>query len=259
MNYQDILVSNEEGIVTLTLNRPDQLNAVNSSIMHSLYSFFTEDYKSIEGFKGVIITGSGEKAFAAGADIKEFLAVADDSIPFVKKGHNTYFAIENFHKPVIAVIKGYALGGGLELALACHMRLVNPKTKISFPEVNLGLIPGYGGTQRMSQLIGKARAMELMMTTDMIDANQAVQYGVCNRVVEDDEIMPTAKKMIAKIASKGPVAVKHIIKTINAAFDESKNGFDIELQAFADLMQTKDFEEGVKAFMEKRKAHFIGE
>jgi len=259
MNYQDILVNNVNGIVTLTLNRPDQLNAVNSSIMHSLFTFFTEDYKNVEDFKGVLITGSGDKAFAAGADIKEFLAVAGDATDFVRKGHDTYHAIENFHKPVIAVIKGYALGGGLELALACHMRLVNPKAKISFPEVNLGLIPGYGGTQRMSRLIGKARAMELMMTTEMIDAEQAVQYGVCNRIVENEEILATAEKMISKIASKGPIAVKHIIKSINACFDESQNGFEVELQAFAELMQTKDFQEGVQAFLEKRKANFSGE
>lgn len=259
MNYTSILTNNTDGIVLITLDRPKALNAVNTAIISELYHFFTEGYKQHSDLIGVIITGSGEKAFAAGADIKEFMAVADTAKDFLRTGHKMFNAIENFHKPVIAAIHGFALGGGCELALSCHMRIIAENGKLSFPEVNLGLIPGYGGTQRMSQLIGKARAMELMMTTDMLSAERTVELGICNHLVPVGEVVEKSTEILQKIGKKGPLAVKHIISSVNACFDQTQNGYEVELDAFAALMQTKDFQEGVSAFVEKRKAKFTGE
>jgi len=258
MNYTNILTNNTDGIILITLDRPKALNAVNTSIISELYHFFTEGYKQHSDLIGVIITGSGEKAFAAGADIKEFMEVADTAKDFLKTGHLMFNAIENFHKPVIAAIHGFALGGGCELALACHMRVIAENGKLSFPEVNLGLIPGYGGTQRMSQLIGKARAMELMMTTDMLTAERTVELGICNHKVPVGEVVAKSTEILQKIGSKGPLAIKQIISSVNACFDQTKNGYEVELDAFAALMQTQDFKEGVSAFVEKRKAEFEG-
>lgn len=259
MDYTEIILENADGIALITLNRPKALNAVNTAMIAQLYHFFTEGYKEFSNLKGVVITGSGDKAFAAGADIKEFLNVADTAKDFLSTGHLMFNAVENFHRPVIAAIKGFALGGGCELALACHMRVIADTGKLSFPEVNLGLIPGYGGTQRMSQLIGKARAMELMMTTDMLPAERTVQLGICNHLTSVEETVDKAKSIINKIAKKGPLAVSHIIASVNACFDQKADGYEVELDAFAELMKTQDFQEGVSAFMEKRKAEFTGE
>jgi len=259
MKYTSILTNNTDGIVLITLDRPKALNAVNTAIISELYHFFTEGYQAHADLIGVIITGSGEKAFAAGADIKEFMAVADTAKDFLRTGHKMFDAIENFHKPVIAAIHGFALGGGCELALACHLRVIADNGKLSFPEVNLGLIPGYGGTQRMSQLIGKARAMELMMTTDMLPAARTVELGICNHLVPVGEVVAKSTEILQKIGTKAPLAIKHIISTVNACFDQTQNGYEVELDAFAELMQTRDFQEGVGAFVEKRKADFTGE
>lgn len=259
MEYTDITLDYRDGIALITLNRPKALNAVNTAIINQLHHFFTQGFEDLVGLKGIIITGSGDKAFAAGADIKEFLNVANDAIEFLKTGHLMFNSIEQFHVPVIAAIKGFALGGGCELALACHMRVIADTGKLSFPEVNLGLIPGYGGTQRMSQLVGKARAMELMMTTDMLSAQRTVELGICNHLTTVEETIPKARSIINKISQKGPLAIKHIINSVNACFDQNRDGYVVELEAFATLMKTKDFQEGVTAFVQKRQANFTGE
>ncbi len=259
MDYQEIILDYDAGIALITLNRPKALNAVNVAMIAQLHHFFTEGYKDLKDLKGVVITGSGEKAFAAGADIKEFMNVASSAKEFLKTGHKMFNAIERFHKPVIAAINGFALGGGCELALACHMRVIADNGKLSFPEVNLGLIPGYGGTQRMSQLIGKARAMELMMTTDMLPATRTVELGICNHLMPVGEAVAKSKEIIQKIGTKAPLAINHIISAVNACFDQNADGYEVELDAFAELMQTKDFQEGVSAFVEKRKANFTAE
>lgn len=252
-----VRIHNEDGIVTMTINRPKALNAINAGVMTSLNRWFNEGYKEVRGLKGVIITGSGEKAFAAGADIKEFSSLsADEGVAKSKYGHDTYDAIERFHVPVIAAINGFALGGGCELAMACHIRIATPASKFGQPEVNLGLIPGYGGTQRLVQLIGKGRALELLLTADMIDAETACNYGLVNHIVEADELLTFCTKIIAKTASKGPNSIAHTIRIVNAYFDKDVDGFKEEYTTFGQLLTEEECKEGVAAFVEKRKADF---
>lgn len=252
-----ILIKNEEGIVTLTVNRPKALNAINADVMSGLNEWFSAGYKELGKLKGVIITGSGEKAFVAGADIKGFTSLSIEEGSQVSKfGQDTYFLIENFHLPVIAAVNGYALGGGCELAMACHIRIAADNALFGQPEVNLGLIPGYGGTQRLPQLIGKAKAMELTLTGDMIGAVESLQLGLVNHIVPLEEMIEKCKSIISKIASKGPISIAKAIRAINAYYNNSENGYKVEYETFGELLNTDECREGVNAFIEKRKPNF---
>lgn len=257
MIEQAIVVTVENGIATLTINRPKALNAINTAVMEGLNRWFAAGYKSVEDLSGVIITGSGDKAFAAGADITEFMELDLEAGQAKSKyGHDTYFLIERFHVPVVAAVNGFALGGGCELAMACHLRVASEFAKFGQPEVNLGLIPGYGGSQRLPQLIGKGRAMELLLTANMIDAPTALSYGLVNVVTDQEELLSTAAKLLSKIATKGPIAIAKTIETVNAAYDESVDGYALEYGLFGELLSKDECKEGVAAFLEKRKADF---
>lgn len=258
MEYNNILYREENGIAIITINRPDKLNALNQETLAELKDIFIE-LKSAAGIKGVIITGSGEKAFIAGADISEFQGLnIDQAETLAMRGHHLLNAIEHMHVPVIAAVNGFALGGGCELALACHIRIASENAKMGLPEVSLGLIPGYGGTQRLTQTIGKGRALEMIMTGDMINAATALDYGLVNRVVPIAELMPTAIGLLEKIGTRGPVAVQKAIECVRACLAKDIDGFQYEINAFAELFHTKDVVEGTKAFLEKRKPDFKG-
>lgn len=257
MDYKEILVEDIDGIIQLTINRPKALNALNKGVFDDLDAFFTEGYTDFNGMKGVIITGSGEKAFVAGADIKEFLSLdAEAAIHLSKRGQDVFSTIERFHRPVIAVVNGFALGGGCELAMACHMRIAMENARFGQPEVNLGLIPGYGGTQRLPQLVGKAKAMEIILTGDMIDATEAHRLGLVNYVCSAEDAITKASSILNKIATKGPNAVTKSISTINAYYEKNTNGYESEHKTFGTMMTSDETKEGVTAFIEKRKANF---
>ena len=259
MDYQNLAVENDGGIITLIISREKALNALNQRTMAELKSFFESDYKGIKDLKGVIITGAGPKAFVAGADISEFLNLEGKGEQMAQRGQDIFQNIERFHRPVIAAVNGFALGGGCELAMACHIRIASPNAKFGQPEVNLGIIPGYGGTQRLVQLVGKGRALELMMTADMIDATEGYRIGLVNHVVEEGQTVAKAKEIIAKIATKAPFAIKKVIASVNAYFDPGGDaGFFTEVVEFGKCSKSKDFKEGAAAFVEKRKANFIG-
>ncbi len=259
MNYQNILVEKENNIAIITINRPKKLNALNRETIQELHDAF-RDANEDEAIKVIIVTGSGDKAFVAGADISEF---ADFS---VKEGENLaakgqallFDFIENLSTPVIAAINGFALGGGLELAMACHFRIASDNAKMGLPEVSLGVIPGYGGTQRLPQLIGKGRAMEMIMTAGMIDATTAYNYGLVNHVEKQEELMVSCQKISAKILRNSSVAITAAIEAINANFRDGVNGYDIEINQFGKCFGTEDFAEGTTAFLQKRKANFPG-
>jgi len=209
--------------------------------------------------KSVIITGAGPKAFVAGADISEFNGFSkSDAVALASRGQDIFSRIERCNKPIIAAVNGFALGGGCELSMACHFRIASENAKFGQPEVNLGLIPGYGGTQRLVQLIGKGRALELLMSGTMIDANTALQYGLVNYVVKQEDLLAKARSILELINSKAPLAVAACIKTANAVFDEIINGFDLEINEFGNCFDTDDMKEGTFAFLEKRKANFKG-
>jgi enoyl-CoA hydratase len=256
--YQTLLTSLENQIFTITINRSDKLNAINNTVMTELGAVIDEVYENSE-IKSAIITGSGHKAFAAGADIGEFLGLTIEQGKYLaQKGQDVFQKIENCPKPVVAAVNGFALGGGHELAMACHFRIASHNAKFGQPEVNLGLIPGYGGTQRLVQLIGKGRAIEMMITGNMIDANMAWQYGLVNHVVPLEELLDKAKSILSVINSKAPLAVSKCIQAANAVFDETKNGYEIEMSGFGNCFGTEDMKEGTAAFLEKRKAEFRG-
>jgi enoyl-CoA hydratase len=257
-NYESLLLEETDGIIKITINRPKALNALNRQVFTELKQVFEEDIKPAD-IKGVIITGSGEKAFVAGADISEFTSAGgEEMMALSQRGQDIFKSIEYFAKPVIAVVNGYALGGGCELALACHMRIAETQAKFGFPEINLGILPGYGGTQRITQLIGKGRAIELMLTGNMMGSEEAGQLGVANHITPSGEGVALAKSIIEIIAKKAPLPVKEIIAVANAAYDETKDGFLEEVKAFGKLAETADFKEGANAFLEKRKAAFKG-
>tara|TARA_R110002049_G_scaffold263378_3_gene439570 strand:- start:771 stop:1553 length:783 start_codon:yes stop_codon:yes gene_type:complete len=259
MNYKNILVEEDNNIAIITINRPKKLNALNRETIQELHEAFN-DANEDKNIKVIIVTGSGDKAFVAGADISEF---ADYSVKEGKnlaaKGQALLFDfIENLSTPVIAAINGFALGGGLELAMACHFRVASDNAKMGLPEVSLGVIPGYGGTQRLPQLIGKGRAMEMIMTAGMIDAATAYEYGLVNHVENKEELMMLCQKISAKISQNSSVAIAGAIKAINANFKDGVNGFDIEIKQFGKCFGTEDFAEGTTAFLQKRKADFPG-
>lgn len=256
--YATLLTSLDNGIFTVTVNRPDKLNALNAQVFTDLNSVLDEIYTN-DAIKSVIITGAGPKAFVAGADISELSGLNKSaSMSVAKSGQETFFRIENSPKPIIACVNGFALGGGCELAMSCHFRLASENAKFGQPEVNLGLIPGYGGTQRLVQLIGKGRALELLMTGAMIDANTALQYGLVNYVVPAAELLEKAVGILNVINSKAPLAVSKCIDAANAVFDETRDGYAAEIEGFGFCFDTADMKEGTSAFLEKRKANFTG-
>jgi enoyl-CoA hydratase len=257
--YSTLLVQIENNTCIITINRPDKLNALNKTVIEELSSAIDEVNNNTE-IRSAIITGSGAKAFVAGADISEFSSLnAAGGKALAKRGQDHVFSkIENSSKPFVAAVNGFALGGGCELAMSCHFRIASDNAKFGQPEVNLGLIPGYGGTQRLVQLIGKGRAMELLMSGNMLDANTAMQYGLVNYVVTQQELLDKTKSILAVINSKAPLAVAGCIKAANAVYDETKDGFALEIDIFGELFDTADAKEGAAAFMEKRKANFTG-
>jgi enoyl-CoA hydratase len=256
--YNTLLTSLENGIFIVTVNRPDKLNALNQNMMSDLDAVLNE-IETNQDIKAVIITGSGEKAFIAGADIKEFVGLSiEEGKALARTGQTIFSRIENCSRPIIAAVNGFALGGGCELAMACHFRIASNNAKFGQPEVNLGLIPGYGGTQRLTQLIGKGRALELLMTGNMIDASIALEYGLVNHVVPLDDLLPKAKMTLGQIIVKAPLAVGKCITAVNAVFSNS-NGYEIELKSFGECFSTNDMKEGTSAFLEKRKPHFKGD
>ena len=259
MNYENILAEKENGIGVITINRPAKLNALNKATIVDLH----EAFKALDADKEVkviIVTGSGEKAFVAGADIAEF---ADFNVEEGEKlaalGQELLFdLVQNLGTPVIAAVNGFALGGGLELAMAAHFRVASDNAKMGLPEVSLGVIPGYGGTQRLPQLVGKGRAMEMIMTAGMVNAEDAKAYGLVNHVVPQAELLDFCKGIGGKIMKNSSVAIANAIKAINANYEDGTNGYNTEIRAFGESFGTADFKEGTTAFLEKRKAEFPG-
>jgi enoyl-CoA hydratase len=255
--YTTLLTSLENGIFIVTINRPDKLNALNKDVFTDL-DVMLKEVENNAGIRGVIITGAGQKAFVAGADITEFLGLhGSQGMELARRGQEIFSRIEGSTKPVIAAVNGFALGGGCELAMACHIRIASENAKFGQPEVNLGLIPGYGGTQRLVQLIGKGRALELLMTAGMIDATTALQFGLANHVVQQEQLLPKAIEIISVITSKAPLAISRCITAANAVFGQ-ENGYQVELESFGQCFDTEDMKEGTTAFLEKRKANFKG-
>jgi len=259
MNFENILVTAENGIGQITINRPSKLNALNVATIQELHDAF-ESLDDNSEIKVIIITGEGEKAFVAGADISEFANFSiEEGAQLSAQGQELLFDfVENLKTPVLAAVNGFALGGGLELAMACHFRIASENAKMGLPEVSLGVIPGYGGTQRLPQLIGKGRAMEMIMTAGMISAEEAYRVGLVNHVVPQAELLDFTKSIATKIMRNSPFAIGRAIKAINANFKEGINGYETEIRNFGKCFGTEDFKEGTTAFLEKRKAEFKG-
>lgn len=259
MNFENIIVTAENGIGQITINRPSKLNALNVATIQELHDAF-ESLDDNSEIKVIIITGEGEKAFVAGADISEFANFSiEEGAQLSAQGQELLFDfVENLKTPVIAAVNGFALGGGLELAMACHFRIASDNAKMGLPEVSLGVIPGYGGTQRLPQLIGKGRAMEMIMTAGMVDAETAKSYGLVNHVVPQAELLDFTKSIATKIMRNSPFAIGRAIKAINANFKEGINGYETEIRNFGKCFGTEDFKEGTTAFLEKRKPNFKG-
>jgi enoyl-CoA hydratase len=258
-NLKNITTSLDNGVLLVTINRPESLNALNTSVIGELGQMIQYVYDTAE-VKGVIITGSGEKAFVAGADIKEIAELNEiNARKLSEHGQEVFAMIEDCEKPVIAAVNGFALGGGCELAMACHMRVASDNAKFGLPEVSLGVIPGYGGTQRLTQLVGKGKAFELIMTAGMISAEEALSLGLVNHVTaSQEELTQLANKIMSKIITKGSLAVGMAIHCINAVYTD-ENGYQTEANNFANCSKTADFKEGMQAFIEKRKPEFTGE
>tara|TARA_R110001592_G_scaffold219477_1_gene473686 strand:+ start:64246 stop:65019 length:774 start_codon:yes stop_codon:yes gene_type:complete len=257
MNYQNILLELESPIAILKINRPQQLNALNKATIEELHQALGE-LRDMAEIRAIILTGEGAKAFVAGADIKEFSDFGvNEGTELAAIGQESLFDyIENFNKPVIAAVNGFALGGGLELAMSCHFRVAAGNAKMGLPEVTLGLIPGYGGTQRLAQLVGKGHAMEMITTAEMITASKAMELGLVNEVVEHDELLDYCRGKALRISRNSSKAVESAIKAVNAGFKEGVNGFKVEIEEFGKCFGTADFVEGTQAFMEKRKPQF---
>ena len=257
--YENILLEREGHTLILTINRPTKLNALNQATLQELkevMQMVDED----NAIRGVIITGAGDRAFVAGADISEFEELNEmNGRKFSEEGQEIFQSIEDCLTPIIAVVNGFALGGGCELAMACHMRVASEAAKFGQPEVNLGIMPGYGGTQRLTQLIGKGRSFEYSMTGDMITSQQALQFGLVNHVGEDkEEALKIAKAILEKIGQKAPKSIEMIVESVNAVYRDGENGYQTEANAFAKCCATNDFKEGAAAFVEKRPPVFAG-
>jgi enoyl-CoA hydratase len=259
MNYENLLITIENNIATVVINRPTKLNALNIATINDLHKAIKVLGKNKE-IQVILLTGSGEKAFVAGADISEFAHFTiEEGTQLASQGQELLFNfIENLKTPVIAAVNGFALGGGLELAMACHFRVASDNAKMGLPEVSLGVIPGYGGTQRLPQLVGKGRAMEMVMTAGMITADEAKQYGLVNHVVPQADLIDFCTGIAQKIIKNSPFAIGRAIKAINANFTDGKNGYETEIKNFGKCFGTEDFSEGTKAFLQKRKAVFTG-
>ncbi len=259
MIYQNLLLEIRDHILYITINRESKLNALNKSTLSELHTALTDTFHE-PGVSGIIITGAGQKAFVAGADISEFAEFdVDEGRELAREGQSKVFdVIQNSDKPVIAAINGFALGGGLELAMACHLRIASSNAKMGLPEVSLGLIPGYGGTQRLSELVGKGRAMEMILTADMITAEEAYRTGLINHVTSPDDLLAKAGEIMQKIISRSPFAVGCAIRAINAGYTPGINGYEAEIAEFSNCFGSEDFKEGVSAFFQKRKAEFTG-
>ncbi len=259
MNFENILVSENESVAIVTINRPNQLNALNAATIKELSDAF-KNLESNASIKAIILTGSGTKAFVAGADIKEFYEFTPaQGKELAQTGHNSLFnLVQNLTTPVIGAVNGFALGGGLELAMSCHFRLASENAKLGLPEVTLGVIPGYGGTQRLSQLVGKGRAMEMIMTAKMMSADEALNAGLVNYVTSSENLLEECEKIALKIVKNSPIAISSAIKAVNAGYTDGVNGFETEIEEFGKCFGTEDFKEGTTAFIEKRKAQFPG-
>ncbi len=255
MTYNTLLIEIENQIATVTINRPDKLNALNAEVISEL-SNAIDALTSNNEVRSILLTGAGNKAFVAGADISEFATMDKNAgTDLAKKGQeNVFNKIENCSKPIVAAVNGFALGGGCELAMACHFRLASENAKFGQPEVNLGLIPGYGGTQRLTQLVGKGKAMQLCMTAHLMDAEEALAFGLINQISTQESLLENTKKILEIINTKAPIALAKTIKAINKAY--TNHGFETEIEAFGELFETSDMKEGVTAFLEKRKAVF---
>ncbi len=259
MVLENIILEHENAIATIFINRPEKLNALNKVTIKELHETLKLVDENPE-VRVIIITGSGEKAFVAGADIAEFAHfTAEEGSQLASHGQQILFDfIENLKIPVIAAINGFALGGGLELAMACHFRIASDNAKMGLPETSLGVIPGYGGTQRLPQLVGKGRAMEIVLTAGMIDAETAKSYGLVNHVMPQAELLPFCNSLAEKIIKNSPVALGKAIEAVNANYTSGMNGFEVEINNFGNCFATEDFKEGTTAFLEKRKAEFKG-
>ncbi len=259
MNFENIIITSENGIGQITINRPSKLNALNIATIKELHDGL-EALDANSEIRVIIITGEGEKAFVAGADIAEFANFSiEEGAQLAQQGQELLFDfVERLKTPVIAAINGFALGGGLELAMACHFRVASDNAKMGLPEVSLGVIPGYGGTQRLPQLVGKGRAMEMIMTAGMVTAEEAYRTGLVNHVVPQAELLDFTKSLAQRIIKNSPVAIAKAIKAINANFRDGVDGFETEIRNFGKCFGTEDFKEGTTAFLEKRKADFKG-
>lgn len=259
MKFNNILVDVQDNLAQITINRPKKLNALNKETITELSEAFSTLEKD-KTVKVIVLIGSGDKAFVAGADISEFAHFSEEEGGrLAKKGQEMLFdLVENLSKPVIAAVNGFALGGGLELAMSCHFRIASDNAKMGLPEVSLGVIPGYGGTQRLPQLVGKGKAMEMIMTAGMISADEAKACGLVNHVTTPNELLDLAKKLARKIMRNSSVAISSAIKAVNANYNKSLNGFAVEVAEFGSCFGTEDFKEGTTAFLEKRKANFPG-
>jgi enoyl-CoA hydratase len=259
MTAECVLTEIKNGVLVITINRPDKLNALNKQTIEELHETLVEA-ENQKDIRAVIITGSGNKSFVAGADIAEFANFSVEQGKLLSStGHFKIFNfIENYSKPVIAAVNGFALGGGLELAMACHIRVASENARMGLPEVSLGVIPGYGGTQRLAQLVGKGKAFEMIVTGDMILAADALKWGLANYVTTSEELLNKCLEITAKIATKSPTAVRTAIKVINAGYNTTLNGYEVEIEEFGKSFGTTDFKEGISAFLEKRKANFQG-
>jgi enoyl-CoA hydratase len=255
--FQNLQIDYNERIQHIIINRESKLNALNKETLAELHTAIYDAFNN-ERVGGIIITGAGQKAFVAGADITEFASFdSAKGEQLARNGHRLVFnQIENGKKPVIAAINGFALGGGLELALACHIRIASDNAKMGLPEVSLGLIPGYGGTQRLTNLVGKGKAMEIILTADMITAQEALQIGLVNHVVSQDDLLPKAEEIMNRILLRSPSAIETAIAAINASQQNGIDGYEKEIAGFAKSFDTADFKEGVRAFLEKRKPNF---
>jgi enoyl-CoA hydratase len=251
-----ISTSLSNSILTITINRPEKLNALNKIVLSELESIIQDCYSNNE-VHGLIITGSGNKAFIAGADISEFKELSkDEGIALAQKGQKLFKLIEDLPKPVIAAVNGFALGGGCELAMCCHIRLASTNAKFGQPEVNLGIIPGYGGTQRLTQLVGKGKSLELILSGNMIDANEALKIGLVNHVFEPDILIQQSENLLQTILAKSPQAIAKSILAINNFYQKEIDGFEKEVELFGECFGTSEMLEGVTAFIEKRKPDF---
>lgn len=259
MALENIILEHEKGIATIYINRPEKLNALNKVTIQELHETLKMVDENPE-VRVIIITGTGEKAFVAGADIAEFAHFsAEEGSKLAAQGQQILFDfIEKMKTPVIAAINGFALGGGLELAMACHFRIASENAKMGLPETSLGVIPGYGGTQRLPQIVGKGRAMEMILTAGMIDADTAKIYGLVNHVVPQEDLFSSYMTIATRIMKNSPIAISKAIEAVNANFISGVNGFDVEIKNFGDCFATDDFKEGTTAFLEKRKAEFKG-